>query len=316
MGKRVWINIIRFVVSVGLLYYLFAHYIDIQNLWQNFLSADYHYLIYALLLMIAGTMLRGIRWNILLKAHHMDVPLIRLIHLYFVGAFFNIFLPSGIGGDAVKMAELSKSTGKTPESIGVTLLDRALGIWILFVIALLALPFGLTYLPVEYHLWIILLLVTGVTGGFVLMWTPLIHWVGTKIELPAQDKLERLYQSISTTGYSALIKASLVSLIFDGILIIFIYFIALGFHVQAQLYLFFVFAPIISLSEAIPISIGGLGLREFTYVLLFGGVGVSEATATAISLFHYILAHVLVGIIGGVLYLIQGVTGLLSENSN
>jgi len=313
MNKKVLINFLRILVSGGLLVYLFLFQVDLTGLWQSFLSARYVYLILALLIMILGTMLRGLRWDILLRAHGLKVPLVKLVKLYFVGAFFNIFLPSGIGGDAVKMAELSRATGKTPESIGITVVDRALGIWILFILALVALPFGAEFLPDEYQIWVILLVVAGVFGGFLFMWTPLIHWIGTKFQLPAQDKLERIYQSISTTNYKSLAKASLVSLVFDGLLIIFIYFLAIGFHADVQFYLFFIFAPLISLSEAIPLSVGGLGLREFTYVLLFGPVGVSEVTATAMSLFHYVLAHVLVGVIGGVLYAIQGLSGLMDD---
>ena len=47
------------------------------------------------------------------------------------------------GGDAVKMAKLAQETGQVPESIGVTLVERATGLWVLFILALLALPFAI-----------------------------------------------------------------------------------------------------------------------------------------------------------------------------
>jgi uncharacterized membrane protein YbhN (UPF0104 family) len=80
-----------------------------------------------MVLMVAGTALRAVRWRILLQALDIAVPLWSLVHLYCVGAFFSIFLPTGLGGDAVKMAELVWSTGRAPEAIGTTLVDRAIG---------------------------------------------------------------------------------------------------------------------------------------------------------------------------------------------
>ena len=211
-------NILKIVVSVGLLLYLLVFQIDLKELWAIARQARWEYLITAMLLMIVGTALRAVRWQVLLQALDIDVPLRRLVQLYFIGAFFNIFLPTGLGGDAVKMAELARSTGRAPEAIGTTLVDRATGLWVLFVLALLALPFSYTLLPDGWAPIIALGTLGGVVGGWAVMGTPLIPWMGSKVRLPGQEKLERFYRSVSQLGYAALGKACAVSLIFNILL--------------------------------------------------------------------------------------------------
>jgi hypothetical protein len=254
----------------------------------------------------------------LLQALDIDVPLRRLVQLYFIGAFFNLFLPTGLGGDAIRMAELTRtmssaSTGGAPEAIGTTLVDRATGLWVLFVLALLALPFSHTLLPDGWLPVLALVTVGGVVGGWVVMGTPLIPWLGSKVRLPGQDKLERFYRSVSQLGYEALGKACLVSLIFDILLIVFNVLIARGLDVDQPLGVFLLFTPMISFSLTLPISFGGLGVREQTYVLLFSALGVSDAAAVAMSLANWGLTNVVVGLIGGVMYALEGMTTLTAQ---
>ncbi len=315
MSKR-WFNILKIVISAGLMIYLLAFQVNLGQLWQVVCQARWGYLVAAMVLMIVGTALRAVRWQVVLQALDITVPLRRLVHLYFVGAFFNIFLPTGLGGDAVKMAELAHSTGRAPEAIGTTLVDRATGLWGLFVLALLALPFSYALLPQGWLPIIALGTLGGVIGGWVVMGTPLVPWLGSKVRLPGQEKLERFYRSVSQLGYRALGKACIVSLVFDLLLILFNVLIASGLNVDQPLGVFLLFTPIISFSLALPISIGGLGVREQTYVLLFGSLGVSDAAAAAMSLINYALTNLVVGLLGGVLYALEGTKGLTGVDNN
>lgn len=306
-------NILKVAVSAGLLVYLLVFQVDLEQLWRIVCQARWVYLAAAMVLMIAGTALRAVRWQVLLQALDIHVPLRTLVHLYFVGAFFNIFLPTGLGGDAVKMAELARSTGRTPEAIGTTLVDRAIGLWVLFVLAVLALPFSASLLPQGWAPIIALAAVAGVLGGWVVMGTPLVPWLGGKVRLPGQEKLERFYRSVSQLGYRALGRACLVSLVFDILLILFNLFIAYGLNVDQPLGIWVVFTPIISFSLALPISIGGLGVREQTYLLLFGSLGVSSTAAAAMSLMNYALTNLVVGLLGGVWYALAGTRELAAK---
>jgi len=312
--KKHLFNVLKVVVSAGLITYLLVFQVDLGELWDVVRQARWGYLATAMILMIVGTALRAVRWQVLLQALDICVPLGRLVHLYFVGAFFNIFLPTGLGGDAVKMAKLARSTGRTPEAIGTTLVDRATGLWVLFLLAALALPFSYALLPQGWAPAIAIGTLVGVIGGWIVMGTPLVPWLGGKVRLPGQDNLDRFYRSVSRLGYPALGKACAVSLVFDVLLIGFNALIAYGLGVDQPLGIFLLFTPIISFSLALPISIGGLGVREQTYVLLFSSLGVSESSAVAMSLANYALTNLVVGLLGGVLYALEGTKDLVAND--
>ena len=315
MKKRVF-AVLRIAVSAGLMVYLLVFQVNLGELWSVVRQARWGYLAAAMVLMIAGTALRAVRWQVLLRALEIKVPLRRLVQLYFVGAFFNIFLPTGLGGDVVKMAELARYTGRSPESVGTTLVDRATGLWVLFVLALLALPFTYTLLPQSWIPIIALGTAGGVVGGWVIMGTPLIPWLGGKVRLPGQEKLERFYRSVSQLGYRALGQACLVSLIFDIMLIVFNVLVARGLGVDQPFGVFFLFTPIISFSLALPISIGGLGVREQTYVLLFSSLGVSDAAAVGMGLANYALTNLVTGLLGGILFALEGTKALAANDQD
>ena len=302
--RKLTVTLLKVVVSLGLLVYLLGFQIDLPQLWNVVRQAHWGYLFAATLLMIAGTALRAVRWQVLLRALEIEVPLRRLIYLYFVGSFFNIFLPSGLGGDAVKMAELAASTDRAPEAIGTTLVDRATGLWVLFLLALLALPFSTELLPAGWFPLIAVSAVVGVFGGWLVLASPLVPWLGERFQFLRQEKMQRFYRSVSQLGYPALGRACLVSLVFDLLLIAFNLLIAWSFDLQLPLTVFLLFTPLISFSLALPISIGGLGVREQTYILLFGAVGVPEVTATALSLANYAITNLVVGALGGIIYVI------------
>ena len=74
--------------------------------------------------------------------------------------------------------------------------------------------------------------------------------------------------------------------------------------IQASLAQYLVFVPLVSLSLLVP-SVGGLGVRELTYVGLFALIGVPEEQAFALGILIYAVTFV-TGLIGGLIYLVQG----------
>ncbi len=82
-------------------------------------------------LAVNGILLRSARWHALLKAVGARVSFGRAVYLYFVGAFFNTFLPTGFGGDVVRVfnargSHLCKASVSPRARAGVV---NGLGIW-------------------------------------------------------------------------------------------------------------------------------------------------------------------------------------------
>ena len=302
-------NVLKIVVSAGMLAYVLIFRVDLGALWEALLQARWGYLGVAIVLAMAGVALRAVRWMALLRAHAIDVPLGRLVRLYYVGTFFNIFLLSGFGGDAIRMVELSRHTDRGPEAVGTVLVDRATGLWVLFVIGLVALPFASAWLPAQMQLLIGGVAVVGVVGGWLVMGTRIVPWLGARIRLPGQAKLERFYASVSGCGYRALGQACAISLAFNVLNVTVNYLVALAFSVQLPLGVFIAFAPILAMSLLLP-SVGGLGVREESYRLVYGTVGVGGTVSVAISLTTFGVQTLLPGVVGALLYVLEGAAGL------
>jgi len=270
---------------------------------------DWRLFIGAFLLFQVGLALRSVRWRFLLDAVQVPVPLHRLFYLYYVGTLFNTFLPSGFGGDAVKMYELARYSRRGSESIGTVFVDRLSGIVVLFILGLCAWPFAYRSLPRAEA--VLLLLVS--VGGLLATWALFRQrWAERVLSIiPAgkiREKFLSLYDAVHTCGMGALWKALAVSVVFDACLFFVNYVIALALNVHIKFLYFVIFMPILSLSMLLP-SVGALGTREGAYVLLFGMAGVPEPIAIAMSLSFYLI-NVFTGAIGGILYMFDALWGL------
>jgi len=307
--KSILFNVLKVVISVGMLAYILIFRVDLGALFQAMQHALLGYLALAAVLAMAGVAVRAVRWQVLLRSLDIEVPLRRLVRLYYVGTFFNIFLLSGFGGDAIRIMELSRHTHKTPEAIGTVLVDRATGLWVLFLIGLLALPFAASWIPAQMVILIAVVALAAVIGGWVVMATPFIPWLGSRVRLPGQSKLERFYHAVSGCGYRALGMACAISLIFNLMNVGVNYVVARAFGVNLPLGIFVTFAPILSMSLLLP-SVGGLGVREEAHRLLYGTVNVTDTLAVAMSLTTFGVQTLLPGVVGAVLYMLEGAAAL------
>lgn len=98
-----------------------------------------------------------------------------------------------------------------------------------------------------------------------------------------------------------------LSLLVQIIRITIYYTISRSLHMHIPIVYFFMFIPIIMIVIMLPVSIGGLGVREGAFVSFFSHVGVSSSGALAISVVFFVLMIITI-LPGGIIYLLQGVT--------
>lgn len=301
-------NILKAAVSlVGILLLLLTQ--DLQAAAQLFRDQDWRPFLLALLLYTLGSFIRAYRWGALVWALGARASFGRLARLYFVGAFFSLFLPTGVGGDAIRMYELSRDTGSAAPAISSVLMDRFLGLFVLFAIALLALIGSHQLVAPEIRLLIgavFLILLLGVGLLFQRTWAE--AWarrLGLDRLLGRFQILKELYSSIHRYGSAALLRATAASLVWNLILVLSYYLLGLAVGIDLVLGPYFLLIPVISALLMVP-SLGGLGIREGGTVFLFGQVGVPEAQALALA-FSYDVLLVITGLIGAGIYLVQGI---------
>jgi len=149
-----------------------------------------------------------------------------------VGAFFGLFLPTGVGGDAVKMYELSRDEGKAATAISSVLLDRFLGLFVLFALALLTLLIGYEMVIPQVRI----LIATVFVGALIIValliqrtWIEALgRWLGLDRLFGRFQILRDLYASIHIYGPQALFKGLVASLVWNLILILGYYLLGLA----------------------------------------------------------------------------------------
>jgi len=311
------LNLLKILVSVGLLI-LLSTQIDLAQTLERLARLKWGPFLGALALYWAGVLVRAYRWGSLLWGLNVKVSWWRLVGLYFVGSFFSLVLPTGLGGDVVRMYEVSRDSQQTGAAISSVLVDRFLGLFVLFAMALLALTGGYEMVGVQIRVLIAVVFIGClVLAALLLQRTWIEQWggrLGVGRLLGRIKVLQKLYESLHLYGSKALLRATAASVVFNLLLILVNYLLALAVGIDVPLAYYFLFIPIISALLMLP-SIGGLGVRETAYVILFGQVGVDQDHALALALV-YLATLVCTGLIGAVLYIIQGARGARKRSRN
>ena len=304
------LNILKVVVSlVGLVILVLTQ--DLAAVSQVLSQLKWLPFLAGLLLFLSGSLVRAYRWGVLVWALDVRASYWRLVDLYFVGAFFSLFLPTGVGGDAVKMFELSRDDARVSSAISSVLIDRFLGLFVLFAMALLAVALGYELVAPEIRILIAVVFVGCLAGvALVLQRTWIESWarrLGADRLLGRFKILRELYESLHIYGPAALLRATAASAVWNLILVLGYYLLGVAVGIDLRIWYYFLLVPIISAALMIP-SVGGLGVREGTTMFLFNQVGVPEAQALALAVV-YDFTLLVNGLIGAILYILQGMRG-------
>ncbi len=285
-----------------LLIILLLRAVDWRKIGAILTHIHFGWFLLALLLFQVGVAVRAFRWQILLRAGGAPAPLALLVRWYFIGSLFNAILPTGFGGDAVKTLALGRSVTRPGLILGSVLLDRFSGMVVLLTAgaAVLALAPGAISPAVGGLLW-------GLFGGcllIVLAMTRRDWMLAVQRRLPWLTHIKAgqwLLDAIPTYGVRPLLASFAVSAVFAVLLITINLCFGQAVGVQVSWTYYLVFVPLISISLMLP-SFGGLGVRELSYVALFGQAGVPAAAAAVMGLLFYAVS-LAAALIGGIFYL-------------
>ncbi len=307
MNKK---NIIKLFVSLGILTLLLAS-IDITSLGKVMLNVDPLFLSIALVFVLSIRFVMAYRWKVVLHFYRIFPKFLNLLSIVFMSNSVGQLLPGGIGVDVVRSYQLSKEEGLATEIAASVFLDRVIGLFSMLLIAFISSVFGavLNSVPPIYAL-----ISAGLLVGFLVLYVlrnKLTDLGYTHIKRQGRLKgavhaLSRFVQSLGAVRLpkEAIFKLLLlsVSVQFIRIVIFFTIFLSLGVH--PEFLLFMIFIPLLFIVMLMPVSIGGLGIREGALYLFFKQSGVSLETCTAAGLsFHFLQ---LISLLPGVfLYLLK-----------
>jgi uncharacterized membrane protein YbhN (UPF0104 family) len=249
----------------------------------------------ALALYVLGQGLSALRWCGLGRAVGLHRPLSDYLRVYAIGMFFNLFGPSTLGGDAIRVWYLGRGRQRLLAA-GSVLFDRLSGLAMLVALAAAAQLAFRPHLPRP-------LAVGVVTAGLAL----LVGWLAcpwlVRI-LPLEHRLRRHVEQELTPFWrdaSLLAWAAALSLVFHVSQVGVQYLLGRATGVTLPFAYCLVFHPLVVLATALPVSLGGFGVREGGYVWLLGWIGVAPSEAVALSLLWFAVTAV-AGLLGGLVF--------------
>jgi len=303
---------IRIIISVAIILYMLSK-ISFSEIWCILQNSRLDYLILAFSFIIMGVFISSLKWKLLLSTKSIKARYIELVRFYFIGMFFNSVMPSTIGGDMIRGYESSKEYGNKSKVFSSIFMERFTGLIALISFAIVGLFLEISKFC-RTGVILILFILIGATIGiailiydkknikfFKCLYLPILN-LFERFDL--KDKSEEFYDAVNDyKNHRSVISTSLLlSFIFQFISISYTYIMALSLNININFTYFFIFVPIITCITMIPVSIGGLGIREVSYVYLFTKVGMTISEAFTISIMRFFLALV-VSLIGGLIYL-------------
>ncbi len=317
MKKKLLSIVSRVVISGGLLGYFVISLAQknggfgpaTTQLIQSFTQANLIWLFPAASLHIVGFTLISFRWKLLLKAQDVEAGFGRLFQYYFMAAFFNLVLPSSIGGDAVRAMESRRLVGTATMSITVVIVERLTGLMALILISATAFAVKLSgNIAQTNNIWLFLLF--GAAALLILI--SLIHPKVTARFIPLFRKLlpAKIHQLIEAAidAVTAYYKQPLyffsglaISIVFQLNMVLYYYLIARALQQNPNPIDFAMKIPLMIFLLMVVPAINGLGVRTagFKELMNFPAAGAIAAEMIDLGL------RIIFGLTGGLLYLIH-----------
>jgi len=288
---------------------ILAFEIDLKEFLKVISSTDPTLVLLATALQMAIIILAVFRWQVILENFQINAGFSPLTKITFIGQFFNLFLPSAIGGDVFRAYYLSKSQHRgMSTTLTTTLVERSAGLFALLFMGC----FFAALKPIVVHGVSLLYLFIGLIIAFIAANVAMFHsWIHrhlTRLLMrfgfrDIEGKLELVYAGLTTLrrNKKAIAKCLLLSFAIQFLSVVVMWLAALAIGIQAPFFIFLIFIPIVNLTIMIPLTINGFGLREGVYYLLFTQIGQPPETSVILSLLNFLVVT-LASLPGGVAY--------------
>lgn len=290
---------LRAAISAAIVAYILVD-VDHRDLWAALAAVRLRDLVLPCVLFLAGQVLSAVKWWMLGSSVGLARPLLDYVRFYFIGMFLNVFGLGTLGGDVVRGLYLGD--GRRPAlALNSVVFDRVNGLAILMALgaaALLAFP--------QYHLpWI--LSAACIAGGLALVvgW-----WTCPRLVrlLPAGNRLRRQVEHDLAPFWrdsGLLVRVSALSLAFHLSQVGVQWLLARAAGTSLPFSYCLVMHPILSLMMALPLSIGGFGVREGGYLFFLTTIDVDDSIAVTMGLLWWLMTA-LSGVVGAAVFLASG----------
>jgi len=264
-------------------------YVDLDQVGRIFAASRPDLLAWLVALVMAMRILSAYRWYLLMRAGRPDIAFMSIVRISLISVFAGNFLPGGVGAEAIRIYGAARASSDLALAFSSAVVERAFGVFALLVMVATGLSLGPPGLPEALRTWSIAGLLGLVFGAWLAMArgprTQLLKGLSRWPLLnPVTDRLRKLYARFDLfAGGPLLLWSFLLAFVLQLGRVLAAYLASRALHVDVAFISFLVIMPAALLVSILPISIGGLGLREGTMVSLLSMLGVAPAAGLAVS---------------------------------
>lgn len=309
---RAGLTLAKLAVGAGLITLLFRRQ-DVR--WSMVTDAISHlvahplWLAATLTLVLACLLCGALRWWTALQGLGVPISHGRAAALFLVGHFFNGFLPGTTGGDVARALYVARATPQRgPEAVMSIVVERLAGVVMLLLLTIA----GLLASPARHHLHVALAMLAGSAAAILAMllalpdmphfaaWPLLRRVAGHPRFGPL---VARLYAALRLCRTRPVLVLDLLgwSLLQHACAVASWLTLAWGLGVTFQTVPFLLLVPALLTAQMIPLTPGGLGVRESAAVALLPAAGVPAHAAVLIALASFTVSLVWSGV-GGLVF--------------
>ena len=232
---------------------------------------------------LAGQALSAYRWQLLAATLKVHARYSEYLAYVFVGMFTNLFVPGLLGGDAARSVYLGRRHGRMGEAIASVVADRGVGLLGLFWLAAFAAIFlNFAAIPPSVTTPTIAIGAISMAGYLAApLIARLVHLMPRRVRRAAGIVTPYLHHPAVLVAPIALSIVLQITLAFCQ------YVLATGLGIGVPLAVFILCVPIANVIASLPLTLGGLGLRESAYLVLFGMAGMRKEDAIALGLLWF-----------------------------
>lgn len=289
-GRKYLLALAKAAVTLGVVYWL-ATSVDFGMVGRILAQAKHAYLLLACLILTVVFLIGCVRWRLLIGHLGLTIPMRQALLSYYLGLFFNNFLPTGVGGDLARTVHLKLQGHSIKPLISSAVADRVIGLAVMLVLGGVSLVLSPELrIDPDRKLYLVGLIVLGLAGGGAVFWfsnrLPLESLTRRYQHTRVRRGLIEIVHLLTTyrTALRGLFMAVLLSVVMQSLVIATYYLLARGIGIELSLVTFFAFVSMVQVAASLPISLGGLGVREGVLVALLVGVGVDIQLGVALSL--------------------------------
>jgi len=259
--------LIKLLISIFLLYLVFKN-IEVEKILTLLFESNFFWITISFLFYNLSKILSSIRLNFYFKDLGINLNQWSALKLYYLGMFYNLFLPGGVGGDGYKIYLLQKNykVGYKP-LFWATLLDRLSGL-----VALLFL-FGLLFLFSPY---------TKLWEG--------LKWIDLALLLLLYPLFFKFQTSLFPTFNSSFLPTTILGLGVQLLQLLSAFFLLKALPQAVDVITFLTLFLLSSIMAVLPLSVGGVGMREFTFLYGLKLLGEDASLGVTFSFLFFLIS--------------------------